>query len=68
MAEWMSLDEICRYLKKPKSTLYKLAQQGRLPGHKLGRSWRFDREEVDFWIKSGGQQQARSRTKDAMPS
>lgn len=27
--------------------MYKLAQQGALPGHKVGRSWRFDREEVD---------------------
>ncbi len=37
----------------PKSTLYKLLMRGELPGHKIGRAWRFDREEVDTWVKSG---------------
>jgi excisionase family DNA binding protein len=52
MAEWLSIEELAAYLKKPKSTLYKLVQAGRLPGHKVGRSWRFDRAEVDSAIKS----------------
>jgi excisionase family DNA binding protein len=54
MTIWLSLDELAAYIKKPKSTLYKLLQRGKLPGHKVGRSWRFDREEVDTWIKEGG--------------
>ena len=41
------------YLKMPKSTLYRMVQQKELPGHKIGRTWRFDREEIDKWIKSG---------------
>ena len=53
MANWLSLDDLAKYLKSPKSTLYKLAQHGQIPGHKLGRSWRFDRDEVDAWIKKG---------------
>jgi excisionase family DNA binding protein len=35
----------------PRSTLYRLVQTQILPGHKIGRSWRFDREEIDRWIK-----------------
>lgn len=54
MTVWLSLEELATYLKKPKSTLYKLLQRGLLPGHKVGRSWRFDRDEVDAWIKSSG--------------
>ncbi|WP_428938327.1 helix-turn-helix domain-containing protein [Fontivita pretiosa] len=54
MIVWLSLDDLARYLKKPKSTLYKLAQAAKLPGHKLGRSWRFDRDEIDAWVKRGG--------------
>jgi len=50
---WLSLDELARYLKKPESTLYKLVNRGQLPGHKLGRVWRFDRDEVDRCIKGG---------------
>lgn len=61
MADWLNLDDLAAYLKKPKSTLYKLAQRGQLPGHKVGRSWRFDRLEVDAWIKTGGTPSKRSR-------
>jgi excisionase family DNA binding protein len=53
MAIWLSLDELAAYLKMPKSTLYKLTQRGELPGHKIGKAWRFDRDEVDEHIKAG---------------
>jgi excisionase family DNA binding protein len=52
MTVWLNLDDLARYLKVPKSTLYRLAQKNALPGHKVGRTWRFDRDEVDQWIKS----------------
>jgi excisionase family DNA binding protein len=61
MTVWLNLDDLASYLKKPKSTLYKLAQRGQLPGHKLGGSWRFDREEVDQWIKAAGMQRKRPK-------
>ena len=57
MAEWLDFKLLTAYLKMPKSTLYKLVQQKELPGHKVGRSWRFDREEIDKWIKGGRSQQ-----------
>ena len=65
MTIWLSLDELSEYLKKSKSTLYKLLQRGQLPGHKVGRSWRFDRDEVDAWIKAGSlpRSQAKRRGK-----
>jgi hypothetical protein len=25
-----------------------------MPGHKIGRLWKFDKKEVDAWVKSGG--------------
>lgn len=44
----------CRlsYLKMSRSKLYQLAQKGELPGSKIGTQWRFDRDEIDDWIKS----------------
>ncbi|HKM83821.1 MAG TPA: helix-turn-helix domain-containing protein [Candidatus Acidoferrum sp.] len=54
MTVWLDLDDLAKYLKVPKSTLYRLAQKNALPGHKVGRAWRFDRDEVDQWIKSHG--------------
>ena len=31
----------------------KLAQEGKLPTHMVGRQWRFDAKELDKWLKSG---------------
>jgi len=46
----MTLDELAIYLKIPKSTLYKLAQDGRVPGQKLGKQWRFGKQAIDLWL------------------
>ncbi|MDL1888316.1 helix-turn-helix domain-containing protein [Nitrospirales bacterium NOB] len=48
----MTIDELSSYLKVPKSTLYKLAQERRVPGQKVGRHWRFHKEAVDSWLKN----------------
>lgn len=58
MAIWLDLDQLVAYLGVPKSTLYKLLQRGELPGHKVGKLWRFDRDEVDEYIKSGRKKDA----------
>ena len=49
----MTVDEVCRYLRIPKSTLYKLAQEGKLPCQKVGRHWRFRKEALDRWLEEG---------------
>ena len=48
--EIMTIEELSEYLKVAKSTLYKLAQEGRLPGQKVGRHWRFRKETIDSWL------------------
>lgn len=45
-----TIDELAIYLKLPKRTLYKLAQERTIPGHKVGRHWRFRRETIDRWL------------------
>ena len=40
------------YLKIPRSTLYKLLQEGRVPARKVGRHWRFVKTELDEWLKA----------------
>ena len=47
----MTIKELGKYLKISRSTLYKLAQEGKLPAQKVGRHWRFHREAVDEWLK-----------------
>lgn len=48
--EVLTIDELARYLKIAKSTLYKLAQEGKIPGQKVGRHWRFQKGAVDEWL------------------
>jgi excisionase family DNA binding protein len=52
--EVLSIDQLSRYLRVPKSTLYRLAAQGEIPSHKVGRHWRFRRESVDRWLDRPG--------------
>ena len=47
----LTIDELSEYLKISKSTLYKLAQAGKVPGQKIGRHWRFHKERIDQWLK-----------------
>lgn len=53
--EVMTIEEVCRYLRIAKSSLYRLAQKGRIPCQKVGKHWRFHREALDTWLKEGRQ-------------
>ena len=46
----MTVQELARYLRMKPVTIYKHAGQGKLPGFKVGASWRFKRKTVDRWI------------------
>jgi excisionase family DNA binding protein len=48
--EVMTIEDLSEYLKVSKSTLYKLAQQGNLPGQKVGKHWRFHRDVINRWL------------------
>jgi excisionase family DNA binding protein len=48
----MKVREVAAYLQISKDLIYKWAQQGVIPVSKIGNQWRFNREEVDDWVKS----------------
>lgn len=48
--EVMTIDELVQYLKIPKSTLYKLVREGRIPSQKIGRHLRFRKKTIDRWL------------------
>lgn len=50
--EILTLDEVAAYLKAGKRTVYRLAAEGKLPGFKLGGTWRFRRSDLERWIVS----------------
>jgi len=50
--EIMTIEEVARYLRIPVSTVYRLAQKGRIPANKVGRQWRFSRRALERWIET----------------
>ena len=46
MATIVTAKEVGQYLKLTESTIYKLALNGEIPGFRVGKSWRFDMEEI----------------------
>jgi excisionase family DNA binding protein len=51
---WLSVDEIADYLGVSKDTVYEWVGSKDMPGHKVGRFWKFKRGDVDNWIRAGG--------------
>ncbi len=51
---WLSVDEIAAYLGIKRDTVYKWIGEKQMTAHRLGRLWKFRKEEVDEWVKSGG--------------
>lgn len=46
----MTISEVSQYLRIARSSIYKLAQEGKIPCQKVGRHWRFRREALDRWL------------------
>ncbi|HEY9135109.1 MAG TPA: helix-turn-helix domain-containing protein [Pseudomonadales bacterium] len=47
----LTLKEVAAYLKLAEKTAYKLAAEGKLPGFKVGGSWRFKESDIERWIE-----------------
>ena len=50
---WLSVEEIAAYLGVKRDTIYKWQMRRKMPAHKVGRLWKFRKEEVDRWVVSG---------------
>lgn len=47
----LTIEELSIYLKIPKSTLYKIVREGKIPSQKVGRHWRFLKVAIDRWLE-----------------
>ena len=45
---WLSVDEIGDYLGIKRDTVYKWISEKGMPAHKIGRLWKFKKDEVDL--------------------
>jgi excisionase family DNA binding protein len=48
--EILTLEEVATYLRLKPQTIYKWAQEKRIPAVKLGKEWRFRRSILDRWL------------------
>ena len=51
---WLSVDEICKHLGISSDTVYRWIDRFNMPAHRMGRLWKFKKDEVDAWVKAGG--------------
>ena len=51
---WLSVDQIAEYLGVVNASIYRWIEHKGLPAHKAGKLWKFKRDEVDKWVRSGG--------------
>lgn len=52
MSRLINIDELADYLRLKKQTIYNWLNQGKISGIKVGGVWRFERKEIDAWLKS----------------
>ena len=53
---WLSVDEIASHLGVSRDTVYRWIDTQDMPAHKVGRLWKFRKDEVDSWVRAGGNQ------------
>jgi excisionase family DNA binding protein len=51
---WVTAIDVARHLGVVKDAVYRWREHKGLPGHKIGRLWKFQRSEIDEWVRAGG--------------
>lgn len=52
MYSLMDIEELANYLRLKKQTIYNWLHESKISGIKVGGVWRFDKKEVDNWLKT----------------
>ncbi|QVL37552.1 helix-turn-helix domain-containing protein [Aminirod propionatiphilus] len=61
---WLSVGEIAKHLGVSSDTVYRRITQHAMPAHRMGRLWKFKKDEVDAWVKTGGAAKSDNRDSD----
>ena len=51
---WLSVDDMCAHLGISRDTVYRWIDAKGMPAHRVGRLWKFKKDEVDDWVRTGG--------------
>jgi excisionase family DNA binding protein len=47
----LTVGEVASYLRLSEATIYRMAKAGRIPGRRVGRSWRFSSQQIREWFR-----------------
>ncbi len=47
----LSVEELAQYLNLRKQTIYNWLHNKKITGIKIGKVWRFEKEEIDKWLQ-----------------
>jgi len=59
----LTVVDLATYVKVPKSTVYKLAQEGKVPAQKVEKHWRFHKPAIDQWLADRSDDEIRGTTR-----
>ena len=48
----MTIEEVAKYLRLHKTTIYRMVRLGENPYSKIGNQWRFRKDVIDAWISN----------------
>ncbi|MBI5872799.1 MAG: helix-turn-helix domain-containing protein [Candidatus Omnitrophica bacterium] len=52
MYSLMDVEELASYLRLKKQTIYNWLHENKISGIKVGGVWRFDKKDVDKWLRA----------------
>ena len=55
------MEEMSKYLYVRSDTVYRWIDRHNMPAHRMGRLWKFKKDEVDEWVKSGGARRTKGK-------
>ena len=61
MRNLLDVDDLAKYLKLQKQTIYNWLNQRKISGMKIGGVWRFDKQEIDKWLKAQARKSKKQR-------
>lgn len=58
----LTTEQVARYLKIDKFTVYRLVMQKKIPAFKVGNQWRFKKTQLEDWLKQNSNLASREGT------
>jgi len=58
----LSVDDVCEYLGISRDTAYRWIEEKGLPAYRLGRLWKFKKQEIEEWVKRGADPKMRRKS------